>query len=84
VYNVFAYVFGDIAYVGNKKSLSRKLDTMKITICRFVHVVTSLWFMWKDIDERSAWVYVTRVAMRGKNVLVCHAKNAQCGACTSS
>jgi hypothetical protein len=33
VYNVFAYVFGDIAYVGNKKSLSRKLDTMKITIC---------------------------------------------------
>jgi hypothetical protein len=30
-------VFGELAYVGNKKSLSRKLDTMKITICVVSH-----------------------------------------------
>jgi hypothetical protein len=51
---VFAYVFHDIVYVGNKKCIVTKVgyDKNNNFVSFRVHVVTSLWFMWKDIDER--------------------------------
>jgi hypothetical protein len=52
--NVFAYVFGDSAYVDNKKCFVIKVgyDKNDSFVLFHIHVVTSLWFMSKDTDER--------------------------------